>query len=127
MCVLSEPGHLCGWPGYLKIKKMSTTKICINCGRGFVRNFSGGRPHESKEDFAKREYCTKTCATKIFVQAHELVMIKHGDLYRTLDGKYSHDIEQAQIFHPQIAEDIINGQSEATMLPLVTEKIIVKS
>jgi len=112
---------------FLKTQKMSTTKICINCGRGFIRNFSGGRPHESKEDFAKREYCTKTCATKIFVQAHELVMIKHGDLYRTLDGKYIADIEQAQIFHPQIAEYIINSQPEANILPLVTEKIIVKS
>jgi len=106
---------------------MSTTKICINCGRGFLRNFSGSRPYETREDFAKREYCTKACATKIFVQANELVRIKQGNLYRTLDGKYSNDIEQAQIFHPQIAEDIINGQSEATMLPLVTEKIIVKS
>ena len=106
---------------------MSTTKICINCGRGFFRNFSGSRPHETREDFAKREYCTKACATKIFVQAHELVRIKQGNLYRTLDGKYSNDIEQAQIFHPMIAEDIRNEQPESSMIALTTEKIKIES
>lgn len=105
--------------------KNCKAKICIRCGSRFNRrtNRSLYEKTETPEEFASRKYCSIGCMDPEYIQAHQLVRIRQGNYYLTLDKKWTNDKDSAKLFHPSVAQTEINNIPALNGIVLMTEKI----
>ena len=101
--------------------KSCPAKICIRCGSRFNRrtNRSLYEKTETPEEFASRKYCSIGCMYPEYIQAHQLVRIRQGNYYLTLDKKWTINKEEAKLFHPGNGKDEIkNGETRLEKINL---------
>ena len=77
-------------------------KICPTCEIRFYIS----RSNETQEEFDNRVYCSVRCKHNqdtnlaVTVMAHELVRIRIGNSYMSIDGKLTTNIDNAKLIHP---------------------------
>jgi hypothetical protein len=78
--------------------KSVPAKNCLICGAGFVIK---SNYHESIKDFEKRNHCNSCLSETNTCMVHELVRIRVGEYYYTIDNKLSFRIDEAKLYHPE--------------------------
>jgi len=103
--------------------KNCPAKFCLRCGMRFNRRTDRRATKETPEQYAKRLHCSKSCGESEYCQLHELVVVKKGDYYLTLDGKWTINKDEAKLFHPGNGKDEIkNGETRLEKINLHNQK-----
>lgn len=94
------------------------SKNCLKCGHKFYikSNF-----HESLKDFENRNHCATCFDVNSNCQVHELVRIRVGEYYYTIDNKLSLKIDEAKLYHPE------NIDTKILTLQMANKDLVVRA